>query len=346
MEEAPSVLKSWLTKVKVPPGLRVFIGIGIITSFYILNPGAPPVLVVPNSELHLQVPVFRQLLIQFTQPQHVKSCILGRPEVCTRVSLASLTTGSEQSVDGDAVTNLTLVNCYTNGTGPDRMMLQPIKISVSSDHMRIASVSIDNRAVPLEAFLKTHVIQTRIRTPAYISQHRFFRDALASKVSDLNEPISNWALTFMFFGISWVVVRLLALEAQVFLYPRHFLIRTIQRASRERDLSSHAARERAGEWCKNVWSQRDAMYRYLQALGPAAGFLMTVTSLIYSLSSSKVDVQLLIGGMHIAMVSTFLGLTLRIIALEGERASVSLLAREISEIARVGKNPEITPSGQ
>ena len=150
----------------------------------------------------------------------------------------------------------------------------------------------------------------------------------------------------MFFGISWVVVRLLALEARVYLYPRRFLLRSIQKASREKDLSSHAARERARDWCANVCSRREAMYRYLQALGPAAGFLMTVTSLIYSLSSSKVDVQLLIGGMHIAMVSTFLGLTLRIIALEGERASVSLLARETSELARESKNPQTTPIGQ
>ena len=68
---------------------------------------------------------------------------------------------------------------------------------------------------------------------------------------------------------------------------------------------------------------------------------MTAASLIYSLSSSKVDVQLLLGGMHIAMVSTFLGLLLRIVALEGERVSVQLLAREMSEIDALGeKQPE------
>ena len=150
MEEASSVFRSWLTKVKVPPGLRVFIGISIVTSLYILNPGASPVLVVPNSELHLQVPVFRYLVIQFTQPQQVKSCILGRPEVYTHVLPGSLTTGSEQSMDGDAVTTLKLVNCYTNDTGPVHQMVQPIKISISSDHMGIASVCIDDQAVPLD----------------------------------------------------------------------------------------------------------------------------------------------------------------------------------------------------
>jgi hypothetical protein len=44
--------------------------------------------------------------------------------------------------------------------------------------------------------------------------------------------------------------------------------------------------------------------------------------------------------MHIAMVSTFLGLFLRIVALEAERVSVQLLAREVAELANGGEESE------
>ena len=115
----------------------------------------------------------------------------------------------------------------------------------------------------------------------------------------------------------------------------------IKRVSGEKDLAAAAARKRASDRCAELWSRRDTKYKYLQALGPAVGFIMTVASLIYSLSSPKVDIQLLIGGMHVAMVSTFLGLFLRIVALEGERVSVKLLAREMSEIGALSeKEPE------
>ena len=157
MQEISSAIRSWLTRLKAPPGWSVFLGICLVTSFYILNPGAKPFIAVLENELHLEVPVFRRIELKFTQPVGIRNCILGRPEIYTRVATASAKSGREMSVNGDIAT-LTIDNCYTNQTGPIQQMVQPITITVGpGDHLEIASVSVDERPVALETFLKLHV---------------------------------------------------------------------------------------------------------------------------------------------------------------------------------------------
>jgi hypothetical protein len=327
MQETSSAARTWLTKLKVPSGWVVFLGICIATCYYILNPGGKQFIAVPGNELRLEVPLFTRLEIEFTKSVHIDTCILGRPEVYTRVGPASAKTGREMPVEDDSNT-LRLQNCFTNQVGPVEQMVQPITIKIASgDRIEIAKASIDDKTIALGKFLTNH-----LKNRAYLTKCRYLRQTFAHQLSPLNDLISNWILTFMFFGVSWTVVKVVLIELQVYAYNPKMFAHHIRNVSGEESLLSAAARKRALEQCAHIWSRRDTWYKYLQALGPATGFIMTVTSLIYSLSSSKVDIQLLLGGMHIAMVSTFLGLFLRIVALEGERVSVELLAREMAEL--------------
>lgn len=345
MEKLSSLIRSWLTKIKIPPkwaGWAVFLGITFFTCWYILNPLGESFISVAAIELRLEVPVFQRLELEFATPVRIKSCILGRPEIYTRVKPASSKTGHDMAVEG-VLTKLKLENYYTNQPGPYENV-QPITINFASgDHVEIARVSIDEHSVELEKFLKHH-----LKNEAAITKVRYFRHAFAQRLSPLNDLISNWILTAGFFWTIWICAGVISMELKAWLYSRSFLTNHIEIASEEKDLGkSAAARKRASDRCKELWSRRDARYKYQQALGPAAGFIMTVASLIYSLSSSKVDVQLLIGGMHIAMVSTFLGLFLRIVALEGERVSFQLLAREMSELDALNEeDPETKESPQ
>jgi biopolymer transport protein ExbB/TolQ len=82
----------------------------------------------------------------------------------------------------------------------------------------------------------------------------------------------------------------------------------------------------------------------MQALGPAVGFILTVSSLVGALhpalrSSNNLDGFLT--GIHVAMISTFIGLLLRIIALWGERFNNELYERALLRLpAESEPNPK------
>ncbi len=342
MQEISSLFRSGLSKIKAPPGWAVLLGITLASCWYILNLTGESFISVPEIELRLELPFFQRLEMEFTKPVHIKSCILGRPEIYTRVKPASAKTGHDMAVEG-ALTTLKLENYYTNQLGPLNQIVQPMTISLASgDHVEIARVSIDEQPVALEKFLELH-----LKNKASITRIRYFRHAFAQILLPLNDVISNWVLTFGFFWTVWTCAGVIMMELKAYVYPSSLFVDHIKSASGEKDLAAAAARKRASDRCADLWSRRDTRYKYQQALGPAAGFIMTVASLIYSLSSSKVDVQLLIGGMHIAMVSTFLGLFLRIAALEGERVSFRLFEREVKELEALSeKEPETELAAQ
>jgi biopolymer transport protein ExbB/TolQ len=78
------------------------------------------------------------------------------------------------------------------------------------------------------------------------------------------------------------------------------------------------------------WARWEEWFRFLQALGPAVGFILTVSSLIEALQPSTRagnDLGGFLTGIHIAMISTFLGLLLRIVALEASRINGVLLRK-------------------
>lgn len=322
--------------------MAVLLGITLASCWYILNLAGKPFISVPEIELRLELPVFQPLEMEFTKPVHIKNCILGRPEIYTRVKPASTKTGHDMAIEG-VLTTLKLENYYTNQPGPLNQIVQPMTITMASgDHVEIARFPIDEQPVALEKFLELH-----LKNKASITRIRYFRHTFAQILVPLNDLISNWILTFGFFWTIWTCAGVILMELKAYAYPSSFFVDHIKNASGEKDLAAAAARKRASDRCAELWSRRDTRYKYQQALGPAAGFIMTVASLIYSLSSSKVDVQLLIGGMHIAMVSTFLGLFLRIVALEGERVNFQLLAREMSELEALNeKEPEVELASQ
>jgi biopolymer transport protein ExbB/TolQ len=96
--------------------------------------------------------------------------------------------------------------------------------------------------------------------------------------------------------------------------------------------------------CNETWYSRDRTFLFMQALGPAVGFILTVSSLVGALhpalrSSNNLDGFLT--GIHVAMISTFIGLLLRIIALWGERFNNELYERALLRLpAESEPNPK------
>jgi biopolymer transport protein ExbB/TolQ len=82
--------------------------------------------------------------------------------------------------------------------------------------------------------------------------------------------------------------------------------------------------------------------RFLQALGPALGFILTVSSLVQALHPASLlgskGLDGFLSGIHVAMISTFLGLLIRIIALEAARVNDELLIRADLRLVGNGAN--------
>jgi len=85
-------------------------------------------------------------------------------------------------------------------------------------------------------------------------------------------------------------------------------------------------RQQASDKFAALWLKRDTWFQHLQLLGPALGFLLTVSSLIEALNPlrSGNDLEGFLAGIHVALISTFLGLLLRLVALEGARVNDKL----------------------
>jgi hypothetical protein len=71
-------------------------------------------------------------------------------------------------------------------------------------------------------------------------------------------------------------------------------------------------------------------FRFLQVFGPAVGFILTISSLIAALHPSiqkQQDISAFFGSIQVAMVSTFIGLFIRIIGIFSQRANDKLFDR-------------------
>jgi biopolymer transport protein ExbB/TolQ len=97
-----------------------------------------------------------------------------------------------------------------------------------------------------------------------------------------------------------------------------------------KSLSDKEQRETAFDEFVAHWSVRDKRFKFYQAIGPAVGFMLTVTSLIQALHPAlrvAGDLDGFLNGIHIAMASTFVGLLLRFIALTAARFNDGILTR-------------------
>lgn len=329
MSEWASFLRGLFTNLKAPPSWVLFCGILIFTCWYVLNPWGADKIKLKDSEIILEMPVFRTVELHFSDSVFASHCDIGKPRAFNAPS-AAVSSGDRILIE-KASPKLCISNSLASAVDSSPYVVQDLTVQLkSADHVEIVTALIDGVEQDLAKFSGAH-----LKGEWQMNHEQFLRKMLAAKLAPLNDKLSNWVLTFMFFGVIYVCARVLLLEFWVYgiyVFKRSFFLERLIKLSNETDLGREAAKERAKNWCSEKWARRDAACKFLQALGPAAGFILTVSSLIYALATPKVDVEHLISGMHIAMVSTFLGLFLRIVALEGERVSLELFSREFAEI--------------
>jgi hypothetical protein len=190
-------------------------------------------------------------------------------------------------------------------------------------------VRLDGYQVPLRLLFKDNVKTEKVK---YV-RFRYIRNDLARAIYEINDFVSNWVLTSMVVGISLLALQVSVLEVRCYFYPSRALKKVFGLAAGSGEPVDRADQQRAFDEFAAQWQTRDVLFQHLQALGPALGFLLTVSSLVEALHPSirsANDLDGFLVGIHVALISTFLGLLMRIIALEGTRVNDKL--REVFEL--------------
>lgn len=140
---------------------------------------------------------------------------------------------------------------------------------------------------------------------ARVMRFNLIQDKLSDIIFGANEVLGNVLLAALALMALWMIVALVGGLRGVFLVADEEL------------LKSFKSKARAKEDIVAAWSR---MYRSLvfgRVLGPALGFLLTVSSLVAGLhpsATSMKDTFQFVSSLQLALVATFMGLLVRIIA--------------------------------
>jgi hypothetical protein len=212
--------------------------------------------------------------------------------------------------------------------------------TVGSIRCDITAFSIDDEPVNLKEFIKHNLGNQKSE---YVHL-RYIRKDLAQIIYRWNDEVSNWILTGLAAGMWLFLILLLNMERKTFTTDKYFVKGLEKLLKMKIKVPSKPEQQQiAYDRFHDICAQWNSRFIFLQALGPALGFILTVSSLIASLdpatfSGAGTDLDAFLNGIHVALVSTFLGLLLRILALEAARVNL-LLLRRAHVILSVIKSP-------
>ena len=319
-------LSSFLYKIKVALKFAPLLAVIAATCLYIFNLGNKPYLSVPGSSFKMDLPHFHHCVITFLEPLKIDH--YGISGLSDPNASGSTNTIVETQV-GAEVMSLLIKNPLSDLEGSAALSSSnqfTVIAYTSSIETHISGISIDGNPVDLKVFFKNNVKSFGAR----LVRFRYIRKDLAEIIFRLNDAVSNWVLTAMFFTVSWLVIKTAIMEIRAYLYSEERFKRYICSFLGVDDIRD--TKHYRGLLDKYIaqWHTTDSRLKFMQALGPAVGFIFTVTSLIEALhpaTRSADNLDSFLTGIHVAMISTFLGLLLRLVALEAARVNDLLLDR-------------------
>lgn len=300
-----------ISKRKISVRFLVPLVILLSTSVYILNPGGRKYISVPGNRAMLRLSHFTNCEIAFRESTTIHSYAVSREDDAGAVQSAAPTALKTK------VLTLSIHNPYADT--PSNGTFRVSVFSAFALNITMTSVVVDGRNVGLDE------ASSWLLTPGQVVRSRYIRNDLALYVAKFNDVVSNWILTALAFGILLLCGALTDVEIKAHFMSDERLHKLILSND---SASSTDAFDKFAAGCEI----RNARFQFFQALGPAIGFLLTVSSLVASLSPTlraTNDLETFMKGINVAMVSTFLGLLLRLLALEAGRANDKLFKRSV-----------------
>ena len=200
------------------------------------------------------------------------------------------------------------------------------------NELYIKKVILDNKPVDLKVFYDENL---KVKEKVYFFQKRI-RNDISKILLIFNDSVSNYILTF-FMILCFILSLNLIYNAVLFYalpskyYVKYSLLSIIGSKLKLEGMDIEDTRIK---YCIK-FQNNDTWYRFLQILGPSIGFLLTTSSLIAALHPSlhaTQNVTIFFESIQVAMVSTFIGLLIRLFGLLLQRLNSKMLIRLDNEL--------------
>lgn len=302
-------------KVKVPRKFRLltlFLLSGVAYSFWPF--GKASLLVHPGS-VEFELPSFQQCVITFDDTVFIQQVM---------VEPTNEKGGPESSVQpvNQELKKFTFTNSVPPITAPTSEKVFRVRIRVTSN----INPAITGFALDRKKLLLKEVHQQYLKSAGDYTRIRFIRRDIADLLFLINDHFSNVLMLALVLWILMLMPTLVITEYYVNFAPadkfKAHIINVVTKESGKND--------NLWERYTAMWSDAATHFQFAQAVGPALGFLLTVSGLIQAIYpglGDTRDMDIFLKGLNVALVSTFLGLFLRILALEASRIHYKSLER-------------------
>ena len=286
---------------KLLPALAILLFAGL----YILT--GKTQIEIQGNNLSFDLGRFDHCEVTFQKPVHILAFGIRKIALTNEDESANFPI-SAQSINRDE-TSLQMDNPYSESDKKYSNPLYRVFVNTSpSINCEIVSISINGTNVDLKSFYST-----QLRCHGELIKTKFIRKALAGWIIYFNDTVSNWILTILLGGLIALTAKLASMEITAYFLTDKFLKNKLIKFLKIEDFTNETQRVAAFNKYAAYWDSGNVTFRFLQALGPAMGFILTVSSLIAALDPSLLtanDINGFLRGIHVAMISTFLGLNI------------------------------------
>ena len=197
-----------------------------------------------------------------------------------------------------------------------------------TQNAKVSNFYVNGSEINLKDFFQKNLFVLK----KYFVETESIREYISIFLLKYNDVISNYFLTFFTLFSFFLFIELLKLYFHNFKNDKSFEEYVLKKSLSNVDtclIINHDV-DKAECEIEMEYLRQDTRYRLFQVLGPAFGFLMTVSSLIAALHPSlqkSQNISIFFGAMQVAMVSTFIGLAIRIIAMLLQRINNKIFDR-------------------
>jgi hypothetical protein len=320
--EIRNIMKSFVEKVRVKHSILLTVSILLTAFFYIWAPFEESKIKLSSQVnfFDIQIPKeFESFTLTFDDDvyiskysMHFFSSIQGKQVIRTI---------NQKDVE-QKLKELKVINLLSQTIFLDEQKSDSLRIKVlhnMNTPVLIVSVKIDNQKVDIKNFYN-NILYSKNKT---LIKYQYIREDISRFLLKFNDPISNIILTILF-------IYLFPLLYELFIKSWYCLsIKKFEsKLQKKYTLTSKKHIEIAEISIAEKYYDNDNWFRFLQIFGPAIGFALTISSLIVGLNPSiqtTQNISMFFETIQIAMVSTFLGLSIRIVALLLQKCNNKLL---------------------
>ncbi len=279
---------------------------------YIFNPFTDPTITIDPSRniFDIELPrKFEKCTLTFNNEIDIVKYVVGFSTINQQIKSSRLINKIvDQKLKAIQIENLTIddVHFLKVKSATD------IRIKIRFDTnvtFKIIAVSIDGKTKDINVFFKENLFSKNKK----LNKNRYIRVFVSNLLLHYNDFISNIILTF---GAIYLIPLTFELIMQFYHYCRAKKMGS--RLKSKYILSKVEEINNAEMAVVENYSRKESWYKFLQLSGPAIGFAITISSLIAGLHPSlqeKQNIAIFFQTIQVAMVSTLLGLLVRIMSI-------------------------------